>query len=117
MSNKYIKNVSEPWFSLMKIGKKKVEGRLNRGDFKNMKKGDIIEWQNDSLGFKRVFTTKIKRIRHYDNFKSYLIYESLEKTLPGIDNINDGLNIYYNIYNKNDENTYKVLAIKIKVYN
>ena len=66
--SKYIKNLSEPWFSLIKIGKKKVEGRLNKGDFSLMKIGDIIQWDNDSLGFKRSFITKIKKINHYNNF-------------------------------------------------
>ena len=28
----YTKHVSEPWFSLIKLGIKKCEGRLNKGD-------------------------------------------------------------------------------------
>jgi hypothetical protein len=32
----YEKNLSEPWFSLIKLRIKKVEGRLNKGDFANM---------------------------------------------------------------------------------
>ena len=31
-----IKQVQEPWFSLIETGKKKVEGRLNKGVFKNL---------------------------------------------------------------------------------
>jgi ASC-1-like (ASCH) protein len=38
----YTKHLSEPWFSLIKIGSKKCEGRLNKGDFSKMKKGDYI---------------------------------------------------------------------------
>ena len=34
----YEKNLSEPWFSLIKLGLKTVEGRLNKGDFKELKK-------------------------------------------------------------------------------
>ena len=34
----YTKNLSEPWFTLIKLGLKKCEGRLNKGDFAKMKK-------------------------------------------------------------------------------
>jgi ASC-1-like (ASCH) protein len=33
MSSEYTKNLSEPWFSLIKLGIKKCEGRLKKGDF------------------------------------------------------------------------------------
>lgn len=46
---KYIEHVSEPWFSLILLGIKKVEGRLNKGRFGEMKEGDIIEWYNDDF--------------------------------------------------------------------
>jgi len=53
---------------------------------------------------------KIKNISDYDNFQTYLENETLEKCLPGIDNIEDGLNIYYNYYKKSDELEYKIKA-------
>ena len=34
------KKLSEPWFSLIKLKIKKVEGRLNKGDFANMNIAD-----------------------------------------------------------------------------
>ena len=47
----YTKKVSEPWFSLMKLGLKKCEGRLNKGDFSRMKKGDTITFLNEKRSF------------------------------------------------------------------
>ena len=41
---KYEKHLSEPWFSLVKLKIKTVEGRLNKGIFVNLKVGDIIEF-------------------------------------------------------------------------
>ena len=38
---KYSKHLSEPWFSLIKLNIKTCEGRLNKGDFSNMKENDI----------------------------------------------------------------------------
>jgi ASC-1-like (ASCH) protein len=108
----YEKNLSEPWFSLMKLGMKSVEGRLNKGDFAKMNIGDSIIFTNNELGFERKFKIEIKNISYYDNFRIYLENETIEKCLPGIDNIEDGINVYYKYYNKSDELEYKIKALK-----
>jgi len=111
----YTKHLSEPWFSLIKLGIKKCEGRLNKGDFAEMKKGDVILFENNDFGFPRSFQCKIKHIRDYKSFEKYLESETLKKCLPGIDRIEDGVNIYYKYYKKEDEEKYKIKAIRIKV--
>ena len=111
----YTKNVSEPWFSLIKLGLKTIEGRLNTGDFSRMKVNDIIIFQNKEFNFVRKYKTVIKKIYYYDTFKEYLEDKKLERCLPGIDDIEDGLSIYYKYYSKEDENKHKIVAIKIKV--
>ena len=63
---KYKKHLSEPWFSLIKVGQKKCEGRLNKGDFSKMKKDDILQFENNDFGFARSFTCKITSIRKYN---------------------------------------------------
>jgi ASC-1-like (ASCH) protein len=109
MSN-FKKEVKEPWFSLIKLGYKQVEGRLNKGDFVNMNIGDFILFINNDLGFERNFIMEIKNISYYDNFQMYLENETLERCLPGIDNIEDGLKVYYTYYKKSDELEYKIKA-------
>ena len=106
----YEKNLSEPWFSLIKLGIKDVEGRLNKGDFANMNIGDFILFTNNELGFERKFKIVIKNISYYDNFQTYLENETLERCLPCIDNMEDGLNVYYKYYKKSDELEYKIKA-------
>jgi len=108
------KHLSEPWFSLIKLGLKKCEGRLNKGDFSKMKKGDIIIFENSDFPFNRSFKCKITSIKNYNSFKQYLEKETLEKCLPGIENIDDGVNIYYKYYKKKDEDLYKIIAIRLK---
>ena len=111
----YTKNVSEPWFSLIKLGLKTCEGRLNKGDFKIMKKGDILKFVNNDFGFPRMIKCRITSVNIYDSFKDYLKNESLKKCLPGIDTINNGIKIYYKYYSSVDELKYKIKAIKVKV--
>ena len=104
------KNISEPWFSLIYLKIKKVEGRLNKGDFCNMNVGDFIIFVNNELGFERRFEVQIKNISYYDDFESYLQSETLERCIPGIDNIQNGLKVYYKYYTKSDELEYKIKA-------
>ena len=106
----YEKKLSEPWFSLIKLRIKKVEGRLNKGDFANMNIGDLIIFTNNELGFERKFKIEIINIAYYDNFQMYLENETLERCLPGIDDIENGLNVYYKYYNKSNELEYKIKA-------
>jgi len=116
MEPKYIENLSEPWFTLIQLGLKTVEGRKNKGKFKEMKVGDIIEWKNED--FKpRSFLTQITGKAEYPNFKIYLETEGLDKCLPNMEKygIEHGLSVYYKYYTKEDERAFGVVAIRLKV--
>ncbi len=107
-------NVSEPWFSFLKNKKKRIEGRLNKGVFSTLEKGEIIKFVNG--GDKQVsFKAKIKKIVKYNTFEDYLSQEGLKRTLPNIKTIEEGCNIYYQYYTKEQEKEFKILAIYIKV--
>ena len=114
MSTVYVKHLSEPWFSLVKLGIKKVEGRLNKGDFAKMRVGDVILFTNSDFGLQRTYSTKIEKIANYNSFFEYLSSEKLEDCLPGIDCIGDGVQVYYAYLSKSDEETYKVRAFHIQ---
>ena len=111
------KHLSEPWFSLIGLGAKSVEGRLNKGSFAKLTPGDILTFFNDDFGFRRVFRTKIIRTRIYQTFHAYLKAEGIHKCLPayGVDTLKDGVHIYRNYYNVADERQYGILAIHLKV--
>ena len=111
----YSKHLSEPWFSLIKLGKKTCEGRLKKGDFAEMKKGDIIKFENNDYGFVRSFRVKITSIHNYNSFREYLVSEKMEKCLPGISTLEQGITIYYQYYKKEEEDKYKIVALRVKV--
>jgi ASC-1-like (ASCH) protein len=111
-------NVSEPWFSYIKKKKKTVEGRLNKGTFAELKKGDIVKFVNNTNNNMESFIVRIRKIIKYDSFEEYLINEGLKRTLPGMNRdstIKDGTNIYYKYYTKEQEKKFGVLAIYIKI--
>jgi ASC-1-like (ASCH) protein len=111
---KYVEHVSEPWFSLILLGLKTVEGRLKKGRFGEMKEGDVIEWNNDDFGNRSV-TTIISKICYYPSFHSYLTSEKLTNCLPSISTIKDGVNVYYKYYTPENEEKYGIVAIHIKI--
>ena len=115
MSKKISKNISEPWFSLIKLGLKKVEGRLNKGDFALLNKGDILHITNNELGFLREYDILVTSTHKYKSFTEYLEKEKLEKCLPSIDTIEDGVKVYYKYYSKEDESKYNIIALRFRI--
>ena len=106
-----IKHVQEPWFNFIKNGQKTVEGRLNKGSFKELNKGDIVIWKNG----KKKLKTCIISIHHHKNFNNMLKQHRLSNVLPGIKTFSDGVEIYSKFYSASDVLKYGVLAIKVKV--
>ena len=110
----YKETVSEPWFTLISMGLKSVEGRKNKGRFKEMKVGDVILWRNNDFTPREVLT-KITGKAEYNTFKEYLETEGLDKCLPGIKSIDIGLSVYYKYFTKEDEKEFGVIAIRLEL--
>ena len=121
----YTESILEPWFSLILLGLKTVEGRRNKGKFKEMKVGDIIQWNNFNF-MPRSVLTKITGKHIYPTFKEYLETEGLDKCLPGMEKLGSeklgidkglehGLSIYYKYFTKEDEKEFGVVAIRMTV--
>lgn len=110
----YSEYLSEPWFSLISLGLKTVEGRKNSGKFKDMTVGQIIEWVN--VDFKhRSVKTKIVSKQTYKTFEEYLLTEGLEKCLPGMKTIEHGLSVYFKYFTKEQEAEFGVVAIRLEL--
>ncbi len=114
----YRVHIKEPWYSLIKNGKKTSEGRLNKGIFSQMKEGDIVEWFNSQDIIPKNFKTKITKVIKYKSFYECIKNEGLENILPvnGINNIEQGVKeVYYKYYTPGKEKKFGVLAIRVKL--
>jgi len=111
---KYTLSVDEPWFSLISLGLKTIEGRLNKGLFKKMEIGDIVKWTNDKFGSRNVLT-KIINKTEYKTFEEYLTDKTLENCISSIKEISNGLNVYFTYYTKEQESEFGVVAITLEV--
>lgn len=116
MQRKHTEKVSEPWFSLISLGLKTVEGRKNSGKFKEFEVGDIIEWTNNDFKPRSVMTKITKKVE-YKSFEEYLREEGLDKCLPGMPSIEHGLSVYYKYYTKEQEEQFGVVAIHMVLFN
>lgn len=113
-NRKYSMYLKEPWFSLIMRGLKTVEGRKNKGIFQQMKVDDIVEWTNNSITPRSV-KTRITGKAVYPNFREYLETEGLDKCLPGISDMDDGLSVYYKYFTKEEEKEFGVVAIHLEL--
>jgi ASC-1-like (ASCH) protein len=100
-------NVNEPYKTFILEGKKTVEGRLNKGKFSDAKIGDVLQIDPEGQQFKIIG----KNI--YLSFKEMIEMEGIENVIPGKENINDAVDVYYNFYTKEQEKEFGVVAIKI----
>jgi ASC-1-like (ASCH) protein len=111
---KYSKNVGEPWFTLISLGLKKVEGRLDKGSFAEMAVGDVVKWTNNDFGLRQVIT-RIKRKTKYSSFREYLESECLSNCLPGFSSLDQGVAVYRKYYSMADEAASGVVAIEFEI--
>jgi ASC-1-like (ASCH) protein len=107
-------SVNEPWFMLIAEGRKTVEGRLNKGKFKNVAVGDNVVFTNDSFGYSRAHNVCVTAVKHYPSFRTYLGKERLQKCLPGVSDFKNGVTVYRQFYSAEAEREYGVLAIRFK---
>jgi len=104
-------------FQAIKNGTKKIEGRVQNSydkvDFKDLKKGDMITFENIST--KEKMKVKIDEIRHYPNVKAMLEAEGTRNVLSTGGNIKQGIESYNKIseYKKNILK-YGIYAIEIQ---
>lgn len=103
----------DPWFSLIESGKKSIEGRKNLPQFQSLNAGDIIIFYLGTKSFK----TRIRDIRYYNSLENYLLTETLQRTLPGIKSLEEGIQIYLQWSTQKEIETLGFLAIEVERLN
>lgn len=107
------KHLSQPWFDFIKNGVKIIEGRLDRGDFAVLMPEDKILFYNCDDKNQEILTL-VTKISRYETFSQLLEQEGVKNVIPGSD-LEDAVRIYRMYYDKQDELTYGVVAIHLKV--
>ena len=115
--NDYFINIKKPSLDLIKKGKKRIELRINKGIFREIKKGDTL-WFSHYSDLSDNTEKKVIKISKYNNFRECLEdnIESLKMINPLSESIEESIDIYLKpngIYTKHQESLYGVVAIFI----
>lgn len=100
----------EPWFSLIREGKKPVEGRKNTHSYRKIKAGDKINFVNGTESFLAI----VQKILLYPSLDEYFEDVTLEKALPGIISLEEGKNVYYQWNSEEKIKEFGLLGIFVK---
>ena len=107
-SKVYEMECCEPYFTLLKENKKTVEGRRCYKNWALINPGDIIMFTNNGEDHFFASVTKInkytstKKTNGKTALQNYLEEETLEKTLPGVKTIEEGMKIYLQFSSEKD---------------
>jgi len=112
--------VSEPWYSLIKEGRKTTEGRKNTEKWSGIERGDVIIFTNNEGGDKekRKVKARVVEIVRYlgpNALENYLKGETLKCALPGVKTYEEGKSVYLKFWNNEEIEKYGMLAIRIKL--
>lgn len=115
---RFINDKDCPLLDYIRDGLKTVEGRKYSERYRSIKKDDIIKFvaRNEKPVYVRV-----TYVHKYKTLEDYLIEETIEKTLPCVKTIDDGLKIYNKWTSEKERNDllskhgYSFLGIGIKV--
>ena len=100
-------DIQEPYLSFILKGQKTVEGRLNKGKFRNLMIGDRLSIGPDE----KIFI--VKQISYYDSFRDMLAGQGIKNVIPDKNTIKDAEAVYYKFYTKEQEKEFGILAITL----
>ncbi|KAI3703352.1 hypothetical protein L1987_73356 [Smallanthus sonchifolius] len=104
-------HVQDPFFSQLKDGHKTIEGRCAGGKNRVL----IVSIQPGSLIlFNKCLLLQVQDVHWYASFSDMLAAEGVAKVLPGVETIQEGIQIYRKFYSEEREKSNGVLAILVK---
>lgn len=111
----HVMDISEPYFSLIKDGKKVVEGRKRSDKWRYIRRGDTIKVTCTGV---QPYTVKVDCVNLYlpsigDPLTEYLREETLARTLPGVNDLEEGRKVYLQWSTEEGIRSYGMMAITV----
>lgn len=100
------------WFDVLVSGEKPVEGRKKSPKWERILVGEEMDLKKKETGEVRRF--RVTHINEYENLREYLEKEGIDRCLPGIDSIEEGVEIYRGWSTEAELAMYKFLAIGLQ---
>ncbi len=99
--------LEKEFLEAIKRGEKIVEGRVKDDKRARIRPGDKIL-------FNRRLLVEVVDVREYDSFDDMLRKEGLNRVLPGVKSIEEGVRVYRKFYSTGKEKMFGVLAIEVR---
>ncbi len=99
--------IHKVWEEEIAAGRKKVEGRLWRGRFRRILRGDKLR-----LGSVEAI---VRAVVWYPSFRAMLVGEGVEAVVPGARNREEAMKVYRQIYSEDEEKRYGVVAFRLSL--
>jgi len=118
ISRKWTLYVHSPWFEYIRDGRKRFEGRLNKGDAAKFQPGDVIVF-GKAVDNKRqldqpTFERSIATVTTFESFQDALTTLPLQHVLPGVVSVEAGVAVYRKFSSEETEKATGVLMIELK---
>ncbi|KAJ6800530.1 uncharacterized protein M6B38_200910 [Iris pallida] len=99
-------HVQEPYLTQLESGRKSVEGRCAAGAYNLFGPGSV-------LLFNKCLLMEVRDVRKYPSFSEMLRAEGLSTVLPGVESVEEGVQIYRRFYTEEKELSNGVLGISV----
>jgi ASC-1-like (ASCH) protein len=116
---KPLKHLSQPWFQLVKTGRKSHEGRINNGFWGNLKVGDQFVFFNDDSSHDE-FCVEVEERLEFLTFENAINEIGLENVLPSC--FDEGMSVkesvesvYYKYFKREEEASCGIVMLKFKI--
>lgn len=104
--------VEEPWLTHIYDSEKTVEGRMYAGKWTKLALGDRIEVKSRSSELS--FAVVVGRLTVYHSLEDFLENEILESVLPGVNTIEEAIDVYHQYYPPQTLKDHDFVAIEIR---
>jgi ASC-1-like (ASCH) protein len=110
---------SDPWYTHLETGRKTVEGRKCTKTWSDISVGDTVLFERNSKdGEIKTFKAIVTGINYYrgeEPLREYLEGETLERALPGVQTIDEGVAVYLQWSTLDEIKEHKFMGISIRL--
>lgn len=105
--------LNSPWYEYVRDGYKKYEGRCDWKQVKEYVVGDLINVSHHTDSTREQYQIQIVKIHKYKNFEEGLRNLNLNQVLPGVQTVEEGIEIYKKYYKLSTQNEHGICMIEI----
>jgi ASC-1-like (ASCH) protein len=106
--------INPPWIQKIREGSKKFEGRCYWKSIPSIRPGDILEVYCDIPEIEP-YSVRVIQIHRFLTFRHALEGLGLEQTLPGVETLDQGVEIYHRFVSQTTQEANGVAMIEIEL--